>query len=127
MTLDRILNAFGAGLFVLCAAVQLNDPDPVRWVTVYGVSAALCAWAAVRRTVPFPVTLTWGLLTGAVGFGLIAFWQGDSHPMPGFPPWPPLNEEVVRESLGLGICSLWALSLTVWEWRRTAVAGTSSR
>jgi len=127
MTLDRIVNALGAAFFVLCAAVQINDPDPVRWITVYGVSATLCASAAIRRTVPLTVTLVWGLLTGAVGLGLLAFWQGPSHPMPGFPTWRPFNEEVVREAMGLGICSLWALSLTVWEWRRTAVASTSSR
>ena len=127
MKLDRIVNAFGVALFVLCAGVQVNDPDPLRWITVYGVSALLCAWAAVQRSVPLFVTLTWGLLTGAIAFGLLAFWEGDSHPMPGFPPWAPLNEEVVREALGLGMCSLWALSLTVWEWRRTAVEATPSR
>ncbi len=120
MKLDRIVNALGTALFVFCAVVQVNDPDPVRWMTVYGVSAVLCAWAAIRGTVPLMVTLTWGLLTGAVGFGSIAFWEGDSHPMRGFPPWAPLNEEVVREAMGLGICSLWALSLTVWGWRRSA-------
>lgn len=127
MPLDRILNALGVALFTLCAGVQVNDPDPIRWVVTYGISAALCAWAAVRRAVPVPVTLIWGLLTGAVGFGLLAFWEGDSHPMPGFPPWGVLKEEVVREALGLGLCSLWALSLTVWGARRARVGAVTSR
>jgi hypothetical protein len=127
MTFDRILNGLGVALFLFSAAVQLNDPDPVRWITVYAVTAVICGWAAANRSVPLPVTLTWGLLTAAVAIGLLAFWEGESHPMPGFPPWAPLNEEVVREALGLGLCSLWSLSLALWEARRTRVSAPASR
>ena len=31
-----------AGLFVLGAIVQLNDPDPIAWLTIYAVAAVLC-------------------------------------------------------------------------------------
>jgi len=41
-----------AALFAFAAAVQLNDPDPVRWVTIY-VAASALSFAAVRaRHVP---------------------------------------------------------------------------
>lgn len=31
----RLLNLFFAALFLFGAVVQLNDPDPVRWVAIY--------------------------------------------------------------------------------------------
>jgi hypothetical protein len=38
-----------AGLFTLGAAVQYNDPDPVRWMLVYGAAAAASLLAALGR------------------------------------------------------------------------------
>jgi transmembrane protein TMEM220 len=37
-------------LFTLGAAVQLNDPDPVRWFAVYALAAAACLLSVLRRT-----------------------------------------------------------------------------
>jgi Transmembrane family 220, helix len=38
----RYLNYILTGLFVLFAALQYNDPDPWRWIAIYGYAALLC-------------------------------------------------------------------------------------
>jgi hypothetical protein len=43
-----------AALFVFSALVQINDPDPLRWIAVYAVAALVCVLEA-RRTTPWPV------------------------------------------------------------------------
>ena len=48
----RVANIVIAGLFALFAIVQLNDPDPFRWVLLYGVVATMFLFAAfgqIRR------------------------------------------------------------------------------
>jgi hypothetical protein len=36
-------------LFTLGAAVQVNDPDPVRWIAVYALAAAARLLSLLRR------------------------------------------------------------------------------
>jgi hypothetical protein len=36
-------------LFLLGAAVQYNDPDPLRWIAIYAAAAVACALGAARR------------------------------------------------------------------------------
>ena len=36
----KIINSIVGLLFVLFAVVQLNDPDPLKWVIIYGFVAA---------------------------------------------------------------------------------------
>jgi hypothetical protein len=38
----RVADAVMLVLFAFGAAVQLNDPDPVRWIAVYGLAAVAC-------------------------------------------------------------------------------------
>ncbi len=52
-----------AALFLLSAALQYNDPDPVSWIAIYGAAAAACLLAG---RVPWAGTL-------AAGVGLVAF------------------------------------------------------
>lgn len=42
----RILNYILAVMFLLFAFVQVNDPDPVVWILIYGVMAVSCILAA---------------------------------------------------------------------------------
>jgi hypothetical protein len=37
------INAVVGVLFVACALLQYNDPDPLRWIAIYGLAAAACA------------------------------------------------------------------------------------
>jgi hypothetical protein len=38
-----------AGLFLFAVAVQYNDPDPLRWMAIYGLAALACALSLARR------------------------------------------------------------------------------
>lgn len=52
----RILNYILAVMFMLFAFLQVNDPDPVVWILIYGVMAVLCILAAFdfypRKIIP---------------------------------------------------------------------------
>lgn len=42
----KVLNLILAALFILFAFVQINDPDPVLWILIYGLMAVACILAA---------------------------------------------------------------------------------
>ena len=67
-------------LFTLGAVVQLNDPDPLRWIAVYALAAAACLLSLLRRMHPLPPALLcvvalawaatlWPRVAGRVPFG----------------------------------------------------------
>ena len=45
----RVVLGVLAVLYALAAAVQWNDPDPLRWIAIYGAAAVLAARASARR------------------------------------------------------------------------------
>jgi len=47
--LFRTLNALFLVAYLLSAAVQFNDPDPIAWVVIYSAAAGLCVARFVRR------------------------------------------------------------------------------
>ena len=64
------INAVMLVAFLFSIAVQYNDPDPVRWMLIYGAAAVACILEMLRRT-------HW-LYPGAIA--LIAFiWAGRIH------------------------------------------------
>lgn len=42
----RIVNLLLAIMFIVFAFLQVNDPDPVIWILVYGIMAVVCILAA---------------------------------------------------------------------------------
>lgn len=42
----RILNFVLAVMFLAFAFLQINDPDPLLWILVYGIMAVICILAA---------------------------------------------------------------------------------
>ena len=63
-----------AALFLFAAAVQYNDPDPLRWMAIYGLAALACALSLLRRLrrlVPVLVGLGAGAWAGALAPGVI--------------------------------------------------------
>lgn len=44
----KVVNLILAVMFLLFAFVQINDPDPVLWILIYGVMAVICILAAFR-------------------------------------------------------------------------------
>jgi hypothetical protein len=98
----RLCSGLFALTFLASAAVQLNDPDPARWVLVYLMAAGFSCWhVAGRQTdrrwlTAFAACVTawivWiGLTTTDVGVPM-------DHGPGGF-----LAYEVIREGLGLAI------------------------
>jgi hypothetical protein len=41
----RIVNFILAAMFLMFAFVQINDPDPVIWILIYGAMAVFCIMA----------------------------------------------------------------------------------
>lgn len=64
----KVLNLVLAAIFLLFAFVQVNDPDPVLWILIYGIMAVACILAAFRTY--FPIAL-WILLIGFAGYSLV--------------------------------------------------------
>jgi len=113
----RVASAVFAALFLLSAAVQLNDPDAAPWFVLY-VAATLVAAAAVRRpdwrpaAVLLAVSAGGGVAIAAGGLDAITWAElfGDLR-------MKTLNVERWRELGGLGITAAWMATLT-WAGRR---------
>jgi hypothetical protein len=106
-----------AVLFAFGAAVQYNDPDPLRWMAIYAAASVLSAWAAVRGHASRWATLTiagvalvWSvaLLLQSAGLGVFAHmfdaWEMKSVPV-----------EEAREATGLMIIAAWMIVLALFS------------
>ena len=49
------------GLLILSAIVQWNDPDPLRWILCYSVTAFITLCSLIRPLPPY-IPLIWGLV-----------------------------------------------------------------
>jgi hypothetical protein len=126
----RAANGAMAALFVFAAAVQLNDPDPLRWMTVYLAAAAACVLALLGRLprfVPIVVglaALAWAALVsphvlGRVGIGeMLGAWEMKDA-----------RVEEGREMYGLAIVAAWMTVLAAASGRRraTVIASPDAR
>ncbi|MQA31248.1 MAG: hypothetical protein GEU82_15675 [Luteitalea sp.] len=116
----RVFNWAMAALFGLAAVLQLNDPDPARWMAIYGAAMLVAAYAGRRGGVP-----AWApLLVAAVAllWGLV--WSTDVAD-PGiytrmFEQWEMRNMAVeeARETSGLLIVGGWMAVLALHGRRR---------
>ena len=61
LSLASTLNTTLALTFLLFALVQLNDPDPAIWVSIYLLTAAFCA-VSIFRTIPRVLLYGFGLV-----------------------------------------------------------------
>lgn len=113
--------------FAASVVVQLNDPDPWRWVVMYGVAGVACLLAfrstsgPVLPAVVALVALAWAVwlapaVLGNVGFGELfeAFEMKDAR------------VEVGREFGGLLIIVAWMAILAVSARRRRREAARAS-
>jgi hypothetical protein len=107
------------GLFLLSVVVQWNDPDPVRWMAIYGAALAVCVVVAVRgRIAPWipvavaAVALLWSLDWIDYGPAIAAY----AHM---FDAWEMKNVSVeeAREASGLLIVTGWMAVVAVGERR----------
>ena len=110
-----------AAMTILCAlavAVQVNEPDPGRWMMIYGVAGVLSAWVVARGAAPLLpavivglVALVMALAVGRGVVGRVAFsemfqsWEMESSTI-----------EAAREATGLLIVAAWMTVLSVQAW-----------
>jgi hypothetical protein len=110
----RAANALMLVMFAFSAAVQVNDPDPLRWIAVYGLATAACWLSLVgraRRWFPASlgvIALVWAAtlaprVLGRVPLGDVfgAFEMRD------------VGVEETREMYGLLIVAVWMCVLAV--------------
>jgi hypothetical protein len=107
----RLLNFTLAILFLVFAFVQVNDPDPVVWILVYGLMAVLCVLAIFEF---YPKKLLVGLLVVLAGFstiflGGVTEWWASPQKAELFDDLAKMEKpyiEETREFLGLVICEV---------------------
>lgn len=115
------LNAVMLLAFLFSAAVQYNDPDPVRWMAIYGAAAAICAAELWRRTrLGYPalvgaIALAWAASIAPRVLGVVRF--GDM-----FAEFEMRNAgvEESREMYGLLIVAAWMAAVAVAARLRSA-------
>ena len=110
-------------LFAFAAALQFNDPDPIRWVAIYSAACVLSLLAATtrRRVAPaaslalFAIAIVWAAL---IAFGGPAASEYGHM----FDAWEMKSRSVeeAREASGLLIVAAWMMVLFVRA-RRSAV------
>jgi hypothetical protein len=118
----RIFAALGVPFFGLFLAVQYNDPDPVRWMAIYGAAMVASGLAAAKMLPKF--------VAPAIGLAALvwaAIWAPAalSH-WPSFDDltrWHMVNlgSEEARELIGLLIVGAWMAALGAFR-RRLAPA-----
>ena len=106
-------------LFTLGAVVQVNDPDPLRWIAVYALAAAACLLSLLRRihwTLPallWAVALAWALTLVPRVAGRVPFRE-----MFGAFEMRSVGVEESREMYGLLIIAAWMAALALRARRR---------
>jgi hypothetical protein len=66
----RILNSILALMFLAFAFLQVNDPDPILWILIYGVMAIVSVMAIFEYYIP---AFMYGLAAGFVIYLIILF------------------------------------------------------
>ncbi len=115
--LMKVLNLVLAVLFLLFAFVQINDPDPVLWILVYGAMAVACVLAAFRYYYPIALVVLILLFAAcAVTYipGVLDWLQSDDRSLLfddlAKMQYPYIEES--REFLGLLIC----IAVLIMHW-----------
>jgi hypothetical protein len=117
----RIVFVALAIMLAVASAVNLNDPDPFQWVTLYGAAAIAAAWQAWK---PGRVPLWLPVLTGAAALVWALFWAPHVFGHVGFgemwASWTMHNDRVEygREFYGL-LVAVVSMALVLWHRSRS--------
>lgn len=120
----KIADGVMLAAFAFSIVVQLNDPDPLIWITVYGLASAACVLGLVGRghwTFPASVgglALGWAASLAPRVVGKVPF-----RDMFGAFDMANLGIEESREMYGLAIVGAWMAVLAV-RWARQTPTGT---
>jgi hypothetical protein len=122
---ERIVSGALACLFLFGAAVQYNDPDPIRWAAIYLAATAVCVGHATRP-MPFAAgavvavaSLIWAIVLAPDAFRVV---PSLSELTGTFQMMAPGVEEL-REFVGLLILTASTGVLAFRARRRSAVPG----
>jgi hypothetical protein len=107
----RLFNFTLAVLFLVFAFLQVNDPDPVVWILVYGIMAVLAVLAIFEF---YPTKLLIGLLGVFAVYSFffldgVGQWLASPHRAELFDELAKMEKpyiEETREFLGLAICEI---------------------
>ncbi len=113
-------------MFVLSAAVQFNDPDPLRWAAMYGAAAVVCLLSLVGRVAKWQplgvgaIALIWAVTIAPRVIGRV-------DPKSMFSAWEMKNISIEesREMYGLLLVALWMAVVAVRAERSTKRAQRS--
>jgi hypothetical protein len=108
-----------AALFAVCVALPYNDPDPIRWMAIYGVGALVAALIPIKKPVAGLgvllglVALAWALYLVHATWGVIALSDLTNK----------MSEkggavEEGREAGGLAIMGAWLLFAAAFRGKR---------
>jgi hypothetical protein len=105
----KFVNLLLAVMFILFAFVQINDPDPVHWILIYGSMAVICILAAFRY---FPRIIMVVMLVTFVSYSFVFLdgvreWFGQEDKSVLFDDVAKMEHAYIEESrefLGLMIC-----------------------
>lgn len=121
----KVLNLLLAVMFLVFAFVQINDPDPVLWILIYGLMAVACVLAAFNYYFPKVLVVLLILYLGYsfVYLSGVMVWFGSDDKAMLFDniakmQFPYIEES--REYLGLFIC-IFVLVLHILTARRRRV------
>ncbi|WP_028982350.1 transmembrane 220 family protein [Sporocytophaga myxococcoides] len=93
-------------LFIGFAIVQLNDPDPLVWISIYSFAALICFYSGIKRIHSFILLLFTSLFASGCIYLWPSIYEGIVMPME-----HSSNIELARESLGLLICAIAMMNL----------------
>lgn len=102
----KILNLFLCALFVVSAALQYNDPDPLLWMAIYLSVAAICGFAAFGKGNRWVILLVMAVCVYELSTLMPSFLQWIRDGMPsitGSMKAESPHIELVREFLGVTI------------------------
>ena len=105
-------------LFTFGAVVQVDDPDPVRWIAVYALAAAACLLSLLGRmhwalsALLCAITLAWAATLAPRVVGRVPFGE-----MFGAFEMRNVGIEESREMYGLLIIAAWTAVLALRAWR----------
>ena len=119
--LMKISNLILAALFILFAFVQINDPDPVLWILIYGLMAVACILAAFGYYYPkvaAALLLAYLIYSFFLLPGVVQWLQSEDRSLlfDDIAKMQNIYIEEAREFLGLAFCIL-VLVIHLVSWR----------
>jgi len=105
----KVVNFLLAAMFLVFAFLQINDPDPLIWILLYGAMAVVCIMAMFSY---YPLRFMFALLVIYVGYSVTYFdgvmeWLRQENKSALFDELAKMQYwwiEEAREFLGLLIC-----------------------